>query len=653
MTIAATYINSAQFSVEGDQLNFLNMNQKIILVQTPDDDLYTKILAILYDAGTDKTIATVYTTEEEFITSNLSEVLRGPTFNNTTTGRTNQADHFHPDEAFGLITDDDVATRLNSMGAVGASVADFIQCINSLGTDVEKRELLGTSDQITITFAEGTITLSLPQSIATDSTPEFSNAILSSLQGIVTAGSDGTLAAINPSANQIVRKNVAGTALEAADLSLQNLKDVYGTPSAEGQVPTWSVSGDRFEYSIPAGGTGGGGASLPLIYSIATMLKGSGGGTSTVSISSLDGDKLVIDWEPANYTPTDVDETELTTELAAHLKGVDLALLSPDLYSYCPKPVLFKSDSQLTLQAGDYYALGYRHRGEYERHSTTKITVASNTDVTISSAISGGKPNDSWFSVFLRNPSSPGLLILPYIHVKASSYVSGSTRVEIGSHLDHEVANDDFLTAADQWNSYRLMKISYDAYDGYTYDIATSVTTSGDYVTIVGDKTTEILAGDWLAMIPDSTDDFVYLGVIYINTGWNLEHQMRQPGTWDYPRKHIDAPWIAGNSSDEADNTSLIEAVSPNAHEAQMAVTLMSGSTDVTGLEVTLYGGASLEVCLHDFVTAGAEAVMSNSHPVRWFFSHPATVRNSMIQEVEGEWEGVSEGYFEVYSYSE
>jgi hypothetical protein len=40
----------------------------------------------------------------------------------------------------------------------------------------------------------------------------------------------------------------------------------------------------------------------------------------------IDGDKLDIDWNPSNYTPTTVAEADNADHLAAHLKGIDNAL---------------------------------------------------------------------------------------------------------------------------------------------------------------------------------------------------------------------------------------------------------------------------------------------------------------------------------------
>lgn len=44
------------------------------------------------------------------------------------------------------------------------------------------------------------------------------------------------------------------------------------------------------------------------------------------SANTIDGDKLDITWNPTNYTPTDIAETDDVDDLSAHLKGIDDAL---------------------------------------------------------------------------------------------------------------------------------------------------------------------------------------------------------------------------------------------------------------------------------------------------------------------------------------
>lgn len=44
------------------------------------------------------------------------------------------------------------------------------------------------------------------------------------------------------------------------------------------------------------------------------------------SLNTIDGDKLDITFNPTNYTPTDVTETDDVDDLSAHLKGIDTAI---------------------------------------------------------------------------------------------------------------------------------------------------------------------------------------------------------------------------------------------------------------------------------------------------------------------------------------
>lgn len=46
----------------------------------------------------------------------------------------------------------------------------------------------------------------------------------------------------------------------------------------------------------------------------------------TGGMDELDGDKLDVDWNPSNYTPTTVTETTSVDHLSSHLKGIDTAI---------------------------------------------------------------------------------------------------------------------------------------------------------------------------------------------------------------------------------------------------------------------------------------------------------------------------------------
>lgn len=88
---------------------------------------------------------------------------------------------------------------------------------------------------------------------------------------------------------------------------------------------------------------------LNSVVDINTALVNSG-------VNQLDGDKVDIDWNPTNYTPEDVAETDDTDDLSAHLKGIDVALGSivagsgTDLTGLGTNETLARWDGTDTLQ---------------------------------------------------------------------------------------------------------------------------------------------------------------------------------------------------------------------------------------------------------------------------------------------------------------
>lgn len=650
--IAATYINEVQFSIEGNQLASFGVGQQLTLDMDTDGDLVTSVVVIIYDPIDDETVITINENDGE-ITSNLLSVERGLVDTATTGIHDHTTDRQGGSKAFSGFTDTAKVTRLNAIASLSAAVGDFIQCINSAGTDVEKRELLGTTNQVSIDFDTGTITISLPQDIDTSAVVEFANAVLSTLSGIVVAGTGGELTSINPSAgNQVVRKNVANTGFEAVDFALRNMKDVVWNNPSDLQTLSYSVSADKLVFTTPSGGSGGGG-SVGLMIALASMFSGSGESENTTAVTDLDGDRLPIDWTASSFIPTDVTETENATQLAAYLKGIDLSLLAPDRDAYTPTPFIFHSDSQIKVKADTYYAMGYRHRGRYEKRSPKTITYGSDLTVTVSSAISGGLIQDSWYAVFATNPSSPSCSILPFIRVKNVTYNAPDTRIYIGKHTDYATAENGFVTTNDLWNAYRVVKISFDDNDGTVWTILDTVNTTGDYITVSGDQTSKIAAGDWLMLIPATTVDFCYLGVLQIDSGWTVQNVMRKRGTWDYAYSIVPAPAIEGNLSTDPANTELVSGLPPNAESANLSLYVSSGSSAVNTIEAVLLGGNSDSVAILDlFHYVPTAALMEHSWAFSWVFTAVGSIRNTLIQD-DGSSAAADSGEFYISSFSE
>lgn len=75
-------------------------------------------------------------------------------------------------------------------------------------------------------------------------------------------------------------------------------------------------------------------------------------------------------------------------------------------------------------------------------------------------------------------------------------------------------ADANLVADNDALNDYRVIKHSNDAYAGNIYTILDSASGTPDTITITGDKTDEIHAGDFLQLIPKSSDDFCDIGTL-------------------------------------------------------------------------------------------------------------------------------------------
>ena len=104
-------------------------------------------------------------------------------------------------------------------------------------TNTGVRSLLGTTDRVTVSAASGdNVTLSLPQSIATTSSPTFQSLTLSNALSVANGGTGLNSAG---SANQIIGMNAAGTAME------------YKTVSGTTHQVTVTNTANALTFSLP------------------------------------------------------------------------------------------------------------------------------------------------------------------------------------------------------------------------------------------------------------------------------------------------------------------------------------------------------------------------------------------------------------------
>lgn len=201
-TITAIYVSSSQFTISGDKEQEFadNGNRKVTLKQGVDGQARVSVTASSYSAVTELTTVTV---SPSAVTGNLATAEPGATDRFSTAGHT----HLDSDDG-GLIYaatfSESQVEDLKTMPPLGAgdtlkllrinssdnsyeavdimgSVGNRLIGVNAAGNDFERKNLLGTTNQVTVTHAAGQITLSTPQNLDTGATVQFAQLYASSL----------------------------------------------------------------------------------------------------------------------------------------------------------------------------------------------------------------------------------------------------------------------------------------------------------------------------------------------------------------------------------------------------------------------------------------------------------------------------------------
>jgi hypothetical protein len=221
--------------------------------------------------------------------------------------------------------------------------------------------------------------------------------------------------------------------------------------------------------------------------------------------------------------------------------------VSPD---YCPPAFKSKSADEITIVGGRYYLGGYRLDGQYQDlDGLISYLDVTEFDVDIDGASQiGGDVVSSWYSVFLT--AADAVVILPCIRVDALDYNvsnAGKTTINPADHDDGTTANNNFVSANDVFNGYRLLLLSDTAYRGNVYTIDDSVSGTPDEIIIDGDVSAEIANTEWLQMIPASGTSCVYLGAIELDGSGDLYTCPRHG--WTYQFSNILSIAVASSTS--------------------------------------------------------------------------------------------------------
>jgi hypothetical protein len=309
---------------------------------------------------------------------------------------------------------------------------------------------------------------------------------------------------------------------------------------------------------------------------------------------------------------------------------------------WTPPGLSYKDADEVYVENGTYYPAGYRQfpSGHYEVPGASTAWAISTRpaieiDTTYMAGSSSGmigtaKVNSSWYTLFMMS-SDPIILALPYIRIDAISYgAPNTTAINPASQADGTTAENGFFVANDAWNTYRLQKISYDAYGGMLFTIADCVNATPDQILITGDQTAYLAATNWLQVCPPAGVDCCEIGSVYIDGSGNLgaANYSGLTGTW------VSNVTVAGNKALAAAiaNTSMLTAYPP---KAQRVIGFIDARepTASRGMLVGIYygdSGTNGPVFLYDKVDVnGANRIVTQPFDCR--FQSVCSIRNYFV----------------------
>lgn len=321
---------------------------------------------------------------------------------------------------------------------------------------------------------------------------------------------------------------------------------------------------------------------------------------------------------------------------------------------YTPPSMKWKDINEVTLPIGRYYKAGHRLDGQYQdttnMSSYWDLAAAVNVDVDAPGTMIGGDVISSWYSLWMTSAST--FLVLPYIRVDAIAYSAPNTVINPADHADGTTANNNFVSANDCFNTYRLMQLCDTTYHGTIHTIADSVDGTPDQILITGDVTAQIAATEWLQMIPPSGAACLYLGDIGFDASGNLI-EFDMPGKWTYSY----SPYIQINGNLHATdyaNTDLGLAVPPTAKEVQFVLNAGSGGTSAQGVQISVAwrGASNTEWWSMTLSSDGSVVPQFRKSQSVWApLQIKSKIRNMIRIDIGTSWIAATYGDFRVYGF--
>ena len=279
MSLLATYVSTSSLTVDGEHTDELITTRILKCVGATGTPL-VEVVSSIYRLDTDDTLCSV---SPALLTVGLTSIELGPSFSDSATQRTNMSPHDHTNRfgggeiASAVLTAEEIQT-IQMIPVPVAGDDNKVLAYHHAGPDFVAKSVLGTTNQIVVTHAAGSITISLA----------------ASLTGVLFGTASALSALASATAKAGLRRNAANDGYEFAVPIFADPSDVADTVesgkatgdlffrAASGNVDRLAISATEGDVLTVASGVpawaaapeGGGSGSSELDWFYMSSLKG-------------------------------------------------------------------------------------------------------------------------------------------------------------------------------------------------------------------------------------------------------------------------------------------------------------------------------------------------------------------------------------------
>lgn len=238
--IPVSYISGTIFAAAGNVTPYYGKGQRATCYQGVNGNVEVTIVSASY---VEADLLTYVTVIGGTLYGSIYEVSLGDTYSDEANNTGNICEHFHSNRSGGgsipasSISEAQVTTLKTVDIPQTADSHKLVKVCPTAADGYQLATLAGTSNRVSVTLADGTITLTGPQDQHTAASPTYAGLTLSGLTGIMEAKGASAVAIVASTGSlQILRRNSGNTAYEFALVNVADLGDATITSAAAGDI---------------------------------------------------------------------------------------------------------------------------------------------------------------------------------------------------------------------------------------------------------------------------------------------------------------------------------------------------------------------------------------------------------------------------------